>query len=221
MKRVDKNLIDSFEKLIKTVEEKNLDVVEYMKKNIALQDKIRQNKTELDKTTRVKACIKTYLHAKMLHKLKTQFWSIGLYTLDMEYSRRKKTEIPGIKEGIFKSILEIFISLLTRDICTAEKVSQTKTYFEMFYLLQEAYKMVFMNIGNNYELSKSEKKFGLSEMEKINQNMKNLKSQYNNICYVTKVTYVCELEILLNANIEIEGQMEKDLLSCLDFLKRK
>ncbi|EJW01586.1 hypothetical protein EDEG_00401 [Edhazardia aedis USNM 41457] len=113
MKKVDKNLINAFNKIIETGEEKNFDVVEYMKNNILLQEELWNDKRRLDKTSCVKASIKTYLHVDMLYKLKIQLLSISLNNLKLEYRSRQNVEIPGINDAMFdilkKCILVRFV----------------------------------------------------------------------------------------------------------------
>ncbi|EJW01585.1 hypothetical protein EDEG_00400 [Edhazardia aedis USNM 41457] len=103
--------------------------------------------------------------------------------------------------------------------CHKQDLIRTKVYFDLYYEIQNIYRMVFMNIGLSFNVSDSVKSLGLIQLEKIDQKILKLKSFFRIAYYTTAVDTNEEKNEILLINMEICNAMENDFLSCFEYIK--
>ncbi|EJW03747.1 hypothetical protein EDEG_01942 [Edhazardia aedis USNM 41457] len=218
-KKVDKVLVDDFQDVLKSGDEDNLDMAHYLKNNISLQGRLWYDKKDKDKTYRVKPMIKTHLHIEMIHKLKVELWIKAISRLEAEYQHRIKSEILCVDDKMFHRMKKKIQNILFLDLVQDNVFSPTENYFELFNILQDAYKMVFLNMGLNYHVDKSIEISGSNNFQKIIQRMEDLKLEHNVAFRTTFDSSEREIRNVGKANMAICEAMEADLYTCFEYLK--
>ncbi|EJW03272.1 hypothetical protein EDEG_02371 [Edhazardia aedis USNM 41457] len=216
--KANKKFKDSFEQLIQYGNQENKDVIDYMKKNILLQEQIWNDKGEISPKNRVIQTNKTTRQIEMINELKKQYWAIAINILEFEYQSRNTDEIPGIDLAAinhFKDIPKKFYDELIHK----KKFNKTKDYRDLFTLLLNMHKMIFMNLGADYKFNDEIKQTGWALYEEIAQKLDNLTNGYEEVIKIEKIYSYYTLNKIKAANLVFIDEMELSLLTCLNFMK--
>ncbi|EJW03730.1 hypothetical protein EDEG_01968 [Edhazardia aedis USNM 41457] len=156
----------------------------------------------------------------MLYKLKIQLWTVSLQVLESEYESRNKNEIVMVNGSFICSLKNTIQILLALDLLKNNSFAYTRSYFELYNMLCDVFKMILFNIGSKYDFSEVDKFTGTAIYRKIEKNIEDLSLEHS-IAYRTISTKSNkEIAKISNANMDICESMEDNFLICLSFLQQ-
>ncbi|EJW02362.1 hypothetical protein EDEG_03204 [Edhazardia aedis USNM 41457] len=217
--RANKKFKGSFDELIQSSINCNLNIVEYITKNISLQKQIWDDKKKYESSTKIKPGMATKVHVELLYKLKVHLWTICIQALESEYNSRYKQEIIQFNNSLFDTLLSEIQSSLGIDLDSDLSYNYPVRYLMFYKKLRMVFEMVFLNIGSKLAISEEIKKNGDDQLYDtdlaIDAAEKNFITNINNMrAYNSK-----QMNKIIAASMAILKTMEDNLLCCFKFLQ--